>query len=204
MRVCHFGDFGQSALRPEQREAIGAVDLLFLPVGGGPTIGAAEAAEITSALDPRWVVPMHYRTPAIDFLEPADEFLALFERGDRGGAGARDRAGRRRVDRRPAHGAAGARGAEGRRPAMAQSMQSLYAYGRAFDVALIAAARRGRRPRSSGVCSWIVASGRCERWRERRAERRYVRAGMRDLERYLAARRARAARTRCGATTPAT
>jgi L-ascorbate metabolism protein UlaG (beta-lactamase superfamily) len=77
VRVCHFGDFGQSALRPEQREAIGAVDLLILPVGGGPTIGALQAAAITRALGPRWVVPMHYRTAAIDFLEPADEFLAL-------------------------------------------------------------------------------------------------------------------------------
>jgi L-ascorbate metabolism protein UlaG (beta-lactamase superfamily) len=78
VRVCHFGDFGQSALRPEQRDAIGAVDLLILPVGGGPTIDAAQAAEITHALDPRWVVPMHYRTPAIDFLEPADAFLGMF------------------------------------------------------------------------------------------------------------------------------
>jgi L-ascorbate metabolism protein UlaG (beta-lactamase superfamily) len=77
VRVCHFGDFGQAALRPEQRAAIGAVDLLFLPVGGGPTIGAAEAAEITAALSPRWVVPMHYRTEAIDFLEPVDAFLAM-------------------------------------------------------------------------------------------------------------------------------
>jgi L-ascorbate metabolism protein UlaG (beta-lactamase superfamily) len=79
VRVCHFGDFGQLALRPEQRAAIGSVDLLFLPVGGGPTIGAAEAAEITAGLAPRWVVPMHYRTQAIDFLEPADTFLATFE-----------------------------------------------------------------------------------------------------------------------------
>jgi L-ascorbate metabolism protein UlaG (beta-lactamase superfamily) len=79
LRVCHFGDFGQSALRPEQREAIGAVDLLFVPVGGGPTIDAAEAARITRTLGPAWVVPMHYRTPAIDFLDPADEFLAAFE-----------------------------------------------------------------------------------------------------------------------------
>jgi L-ascorbate metabolism protein UlaG (beta-lactamase superfamily) len=79
VRVCHFGDFGQTALRPEQREAIGLVDLLFLPVGGGPTIAADQAAEITRTLDPRWVVPMHYRTPAIDFLEPADAFLALHD-----------------------------------------------------------------------------------------------------------------------------
>ena len=29
-------------------------------------------------LAPRWVVPMHYRTPRIGFLEPADAFLATF------------------------------------------------------------------------------------------------------------------------------
>ena len=76
VRVVHFGDFGQKELRPEQRRAIGAVDLLFLPVGGGPTIGARAAATIVGELDPRWVVPMHYRTERIGFLEPADEFIA--------------------------------------------------------------------------------------------------------------------------------
>jgi L-ascorbate metabolism protein UlaG (beta-lactamase superfamily) len=80
VRVCHFGDFGQVALRPEQRAAIGDINLLFLPVGGGPTIGAAEAAQITTTLAPRWVVPMHYRTDAIDFLDPVDAFLATSER----------------------------------------------------------------------------------------------------------------------------
>jgi L-ascorbate metabolism protein UlaG (beta-lactamase superfamily) len=73
--VCHFGDFGQSALRDEQAEAIGSVDLLLLPVGGGLTIGAEGAAAIVERLRPRWVVPMHYRTPRIGFLETADAFL---------------------------------------------------------------------------------------------------------------------------------
>ena len=75
VRVCHFGDFGQARLRDEQADAIGPVDLLLLPVGGGPTIGAEQAAAIADRLDPRWLVPMHYRTPAISFLETADEFL---------------------------------------------------------------------------------------------------------------------------------
>src|SRR5258708_5012918 len=38
VRVAHFGDFGQSELRAEQADAIGSVDLLFIPVWGGPTI----------------------------------------------------------------------------------------------------------------------------------------------------------------------
>jgi L-ascorbate metabolism protein UlaG (beta-lactamase superfamily) len=76
IRVCHFGDFGQSTLRDEQAEAVGAVDLLFLPVGGGPTIGATQGRAIVERLKPRWIVPMHYRTPRIGFLEPADAFLA--------------------------------------------------------------------------------------------------------------------------------
>jgi L-ascorbate metabolism protein UlaG (beta-lactamase superfamily) len=75
LRVCHFGDFGQRALRDEQAAAIGQVDLLMLPVGGGPTIGAGQAWAIVERLRPRWVVPMHYRTPRVGFLEPADAFL---------------------------------------------------------------------------------------------------------------------------------
>jgi L-ascorbate metabolism protein UlaG (beta-lactamase superfamily) len=75
LRMCHLGDFGQPALRPEQRAAIGEVDLLFLPVGGGPTIGGAAAAALVRELVPRLVVPMHYRTPALNFLEPPDAFL---------------------------------------------------------------------------------------------------------------------------------
>ncbi len=75
IRTAHFGDFGQRALRDEQAAAIGSVDLLFLPVGAGPTIGPEQAALIIERLGPRWVVPMHYRTPKIGFLEPIDPFL---------------------------------------------------------------------------------------------------------------------------------
>ena len=75
LRVCHFGDFGQAELRPEQARAIGDVDVLFLPVGDGPTVGGERAAAIVRALRPRLVVPMHYRTDAVNFLDPPDAFL---------------------------------------------------------------------------------------------------------------------------------
>ena len=77
VRIAHFGDFGQSELRDEQAAAIGDVDLVFLPVGGGPTIGAAQAAAIVERLGPRWIVPMHYRTARISFLETEEEFARL-------------------------------------------------------------------------------------------------------------------------------
>jgi L-ascorbate metabolism protein UlaG (beta-lactamase superfamily) len=75
-RIAHFGDFGQAALRPEQLAALGTIDLLFLPVGGGPTIGAEQATAIAVQLGARIIVPMHYRTERIDFLEPVDDFAA--------------------------------------------------------------------------------------------------------------------------------
>jgi len=79
LRICHFGDFGQGALRAEQQDAIGAVDVLMLPVGGGPTVGADAAVAIVRELAPRLVIPMHYRTEAVDFVDPPDAFLAAVE-----------------------------------------------------------------------------------------------------------------------------
>jgi L-ascorbate metabolism protein UlaG (beta-lactamase superfamily) len=79
LRLCHFGDFGQAALRREQQQAIGELDVLFLPVGDGPTVGGEPAAAIVRALRPRLVVPMHYRTDAVNFLDPPDAFLTALD-----------------------------------------------------------------------------------------------------------------------------
>ena len=59
LRFCHLGDLGHD-LTDKQIKEIGDVDVLFTPVGGGPTIGPDMASSITDRLDPRIVVPMHY------------------------------------------------------------------------------------------------------------------------------------------------
>jgi L-ascorbate metabolism protein UlaG (beta-lactamase superfamily) len=74
LRVAHLGDLGQRALRTEQAAALGPVDVLFVPVGGGPTMDAEQATAAAAALGARVIVPMHYRTERIDFLEPVDAF----------------------------------------------------------------------------------------------------------------------------------
>ena len=83
LRVAHFGDFGQAALRPEQRAHLDGIDLLFMPVGGGFTIGGATAAEITKDLAPSWVVPMHYKTDKINFLETEEAFVDAMPKTER-------------------------------------------------------------------------------------------------------------------------
>ena len=75
LRVAHFGDFGQAELRHAQREAIGDVDVLLLPVGGGPTVGGESAAAIVRELRPRLVVGLHYGNDAVSFLGPPEPFL---------------------------------------------------------------------------------------------------------------------------------
>jgi len=73
--VCHLGDLGH-VLTGEQVEEIDNVDVLLLPVGGVSTINAAKAAEVVRQLEPKVVIPMHYKTPALKKeLEPVDKFL---------------------------------------------------------------------------------------------------------------------------------
>jgi L-ascorbate metabolism protein UlaG (beta-lactamase superfamily) len=75
IRVCHLGDLGHTLSRA-QVEAIGPVDLLFLPVGGRYTIDAVGANKVMKQLHPVVTIPMHYRTGGLGFeLEPVDDFL---------------------------------------------------------------------------------------------------------------------------------
>jgi L-ascorbate metabolism protein UlaG (beta-lactamase superfamily) len=92
VRVAHFGDFGQAALRPEQRTHLKGIDLLFLPVGGGFTIDGATAARIALDLGAPWVVPMHYKTPKIGFLETEESFVDAMPKTQRLGTSSFDTA----------------------------------------------------------------------------------------------------------------
>lgn len=71
LRIVHLGDLGH-ALSESQIEALGEVDILMIPVGGVYTIGPKEASDLVSAVEPYFVIPMHFGG---DKLQPLEAFL---------------------------------------------------------------------------------------------------------------------------------
>lgn len=75
IKLCHLGDLGH-VLSPEQVSEIGAVDILFVPVGGFYTIDASVASQVCDQLKPKIVIPMHFKTPKCDYpIAGVEDFL---------------------------------------------------------------------------------------------------------------------------------
>ncbi len=73
--IAHLGDLRRVPSQAEV-EALGTVNVALVPVGGGGGLTAAKAAEVISLLEPGFVIPMHYGTPAsATKLAPLSKFL---------------------------------------------------------------------------------------------------------------------------------
>lgn len=75
LTVLHLGDLSHV---PDQStvEALGEVNVLLVPVGGGNALRASQAADVIAMIEPQFIVPMHYELPGLAVpLEPVDKFL---------------------------------------------------------------------------------------------------------------------------------
>jgi L-ascorbate metabolism protein UlaG (beta-lactamase superfamily) len=73
--VAHLGDLKRVPSQTEV-EALGAVNVALVPVGGGGGLNAAKAAEVISMLEPNIVIPMHYAIKGAKLkLDSLDKFL---------------------------------------------------------------------------------------------------------------------------------
>lgn len=73
--VAHLGDLRRVPSQTEV-EALGTVHVALVPVGGGGGLNAAKAAEVVSLLEPGYVIPMHFGTPAgLIKLAPLNKYL---------------------------------------------------------------------------------------------------------------------------------
>lgn len=65
LRIAHMGDLGHQ-LSEAQREMLGRIDVMLVPVGGTFTIDGMGAAELVRQVKPRIAIPMHFSAPGID------------------------------------------------------------------------------------------------------------------------------------------
>jgi len=76
LTVCHLGDLNIVPTQAQVEEALGEVDVLLIPVGGGESLNASQASEVVSLLEPHIVIPMHYKVPGVESkLDPVSKFL---------------------------------------------------------------------------------------------------------------------------------
>jgi len=76
MWLAHLGDLGQKTLTDSQLEKIEGTDILCLPVGGNFTINAKEAGKIVSQIEPRVIIPMHYKIKGLNLkIDGVENFI---------------------------------------------------------------------------------------------------------------------------------
>ena len=74
--VCHMGDFGQASFEKNQLDDIGDVDILMIPVGGKYTIDYKEAVQIAGQIEPKIIMPMHYKVKDLKIdIDGPDKFV---------------------------------------------------------------------------------------------------------------------------------
>ena len=76
INIVHLGDLGQKKLTQEQVETLSGCDVLFIPVGSVYTISGKDAPDIISQVEPKIIVPIHYKIEGLKFpLEDVSVFL---------------------------------------------------------------------------------------------------------------------------------
>jgi len=74
IKICHLGDLGHD-LSDDEIDKLGTIDILMIPVGGIYTINGEEAAKIIGEIEPKIVIPMHYKLPGLGInLDPLSKF----------------------------------------------------------------------------------------------------------------------------------
>lgn len=60
MNVVFMGAFGDKDLSNEVKEALGDIDILFVPIGGEGVLDAQEAYKLAVKREPKIIIPIHY------------------------------------------------------------------------------------------------------------------------------------------------
>ncbi|MEK7193112.1 MAG: MBL fold metallo-hydrolase [Patescibacteria group bacterium] len=78
IRMVHLGGIGSKEIAAEAKEAMGSIDIVFVPLSGEGILPADEAYDLASSFEPAFIIPLHggekgKGTPLDKFLEEAGE-----------------------------------------------------------------------------------------------------------------------------------
>lgn len=80
IKILHLAHISKLALSDDELEDIGDVDIVFVPIGGKDVLDYEAAAKAINYLEPKIVIPMHYKISGLK-LEAASEEKFLKELG---------------------------------------------------------------------------------------------------------------------------
>lgn len=60
INICFLGAQESKTLTSQAKEALGEIDLLFVPIGGEGVLDPASAYQLAVSLEPKVIIPMHY------------------------------------------------------------------------------------------------------------------------------------------------
>jgi L-ascorbate metabolism protein UlaG (beta-lactamase superfamily) len=78
MNLCFLGALSDINLSNDVKEALGDIDILFVPIGDNNVLGAAKAEKLSVELEPKIIIPMHFGEVGVkdalkNFLKEAGE-----------------------------------------------------------------------------------------------------------------------------------
>ncbi len=73
LNLTHIKDWN---MKEAELEELGEIDILILPVGGNTVLSASSAAKVVNEIEPKIVIPSHYKTKDLILdLDPLEKFL---------------------------------------------------------------------------------------------------------------------------------
>lgn len=82
VRLVHLGMLKNTKLTDAQVEALGNIDVLMIPVGGGASLNAEQAVKVINILEPRLIIPMNFAVKGLsEKLTSVDDFTKEYGAG---------------------------------------------------------------------------------------------------------------------------
>ncbi len=76
LRILNLTHIKEWNMAEDEIEELGEIDILILPIGGNTVLSASQAAKVVNEIEPKIVIPSHYKMPGLIIdVDPLDKFV---------------------------------------------------------------------------------------------------------------------------------